>query len=78
MLWNPFDDVVPRNLKPKEEIPDDKPQQKTAKPKKYVVHTTHGAYSQFYCQFVHVTLGVQYFVYFEDQNTVSITMIASI
>lgn len=34
VLWNPFDDVVPRNLKPKEEIPDDKPQQKTAKPKK--------------------------------------------
>ena len=38
MLWNPFDDVVPRNLKPKIEPANDKPTaQKTAKPKKYVV-----------------------------------------
>lgn len=33
VLWNPFDDVVPRNLKPKVEPADDKPQ-RTSKPKK--------------------------------------------
>jgi hypothetical protein len=26
VLWNPFDDVVPRNLRPKVEPADDKPE----------------------------------------------------